>query len=361
VGIESEQLVYDYLSRVGDVAGRTPGLTAAQRARLVNELRQTIDSQRASSSSSSVRAEVSSVRRILASLGTPDEVVHRASVVAARPPEAGPAVPAQTRFPAADTPSPASPSIPAQSPSRSQPQAQPQPSTAQGRVEYVSERGGAHAGGTAAWWTPEPEPGGWSASGGIRMVQPPGWTGSFERDFFSPDGTTLVDPVTGMPLGVGVQPVAADPEADGDPLQQQLPEPPSLLRRLFGGGSAAGVPVPVTSAPRSPIPFVEALATLVLTAAAVLGLWYVAALGWLFAYGGRRLGRRVATFASLWIPGLVAAGCGFWLYSRTGHAAGQPGLTGPALTTATRNAFALWLRASAGLSAAFLAWRITRR
>ncbi|MFD8380731.1 hypothetical protein ACFV2X_19635 [Streptomyces sp. NPDC059679] len=71
MGIESEQLVYDYLSRVGDLAQQR-GLSSGDRMRLVSELRADIDQRRASSAGSDSPA---GVKRILAKLGTPSEVV----------------------------------------------------------------------------------------------------------------------------------------------------------------------------------------------------------------------------------------------------------------------------------------------
>ncbi|MGW4109045.1 hypothetical protein ACWEGV_39840, partial [Streptomyces sp. NPDC004976] len=70
VGIESDQVVYEYLSRVGDVAQQRQ-LPSAARMRLVAELRDEIDRRRA-------RAVVDSpaaVRRIISRIGTPTEVV----------------------------------------------------------------------------------------------------------------------------------------------------------------------------------------------------------------------------------------------------------------------------------------------
>ncbi|SEK20393.1 hypothetical protein [Streptacidiphilus jiangxiensis] len=357
MGIESEQLVYDYLSRVGDIAGRSGGLTAAQRARLVNELRQTIDSQRAANSSSSVRAEVGAVRRILAGLGTPDEVVARASGGAMWP-TAGPSVPAQSRSATATMPgttSGATPMIPSQA----------QPPAVEGRVEFVSADAGRQPlTGGVPLWSAEPESGDYPGANGVRMVQLPGWSGTFDGAPPTWDPSGVIHPLTGLPVAppAGVPGEVPFPGA-GAPFVAQ--PRPGLLRRLLGASATAPAPAgavaePVAAVPRAPIPFVEAVATLVLAAGAVTGFWYVAILGWLFAYGGRRLGRGVGRFAALWIPGLTAAACGFWLY-RTGHPAGHPALTNAQFATATHNAFAFWLRAASALSAAFLAWRITRR
>ncbi|MFC7927912.1 hypothetical protein [Streptomyces cinereoruber] len=73
MGIESDQLVYDYLSRVGDLAQQRH-LSASDRARLVSTLRNEIDRRRATHGEETPAA----VRGILGALGTPDEVVDRA-------------------------------------------------------------------------------------------------------------------------------------------------------------------------------------------------------------------------------------------------------------------------------------------
>ncbi|MET9292000.1 hypothetical protein [Streptomyces sp. NPDC003077] len=66
MGIESDQLVLDYLSRVGDLAQQR-GLTSAARMRLVSGLRAELEPQRAGSPAV--------VRRALARLGSPEAVV----------------------------------------------------------------------------------------------------------------------------------------------------------------------------------------------------------------------------------------------------------------------------------------------
>ncbi|MFC8174827.1 hypothetical protein [Streptomyces sp. NPDC057325] len=73
MGIESDQLVYDYLSRVGDLAQQRH-LPAGDRMRLVSTLRNEIDRRRATHGEETP----ASVRGILGDLGTPDEIVDRA-------------------------------------------------------------------------------------------------------------------------------------------------------------------------------------------------------------------------------------------------------------------------------------------
>ncbi|MGZ2359127.1 hypothetical protein LRE75_20865 [Streptomyces sp. 372A] len=74
MGIESDQLVYDYLSRVGDLAQQQQ-LPSGARMRLVAELRTEIDRRRTAQ-----RAHTpGQVRRIIGTLGTPDELVAAAA------------------------------------------------------------------------------------------------------------------------------------------------------------------------------------------------------------------------------------------------------------------------------------------
>lgn len=91
MGIESDQLVYDYLSRVGDMAQQQQ-LSSGTRMRLVSALRGEIDRQRVKQAADTPAA----VRRIIGKLGTPDELVAAAassadgSVRLPQPPEAAP-------------------------------------------------------------------------------------------------------------------------------------------------------------------------------------------------------------------------------------------------------------------------------
>ncbi|MFC0600033.1 hypothetical protein [Streptomyces palmae] len=80
MGIESDRLVYDYLSQVGDLAQQC-GLPSRDRMRLVATLRAEIDQQRAAAGSGG-RTEAG-VKRILGRLGTPTEVVSEAGAQSA--------------------------------------------------------------------------------------------------------------------------------------------------------------------------------------------------------------------------------------------------------------------------------------
>ncbi|WP_431043714.1 hypothetical protein ACQUSR_18720 [Streptomyces sp. P1-3] len=75
MGIESDRLVYDYLSKVGDLA-QQQGLPSRDRMRLVATLRAEIDQRRAGAGAGG--QSEAGVKRILGKLGTPTEVVANA-------------------------------------------------------------------------------------------------------------------------------------------------------------------------------------------------------------------------------------------------------------------------------------------
>ncbi|WP_256337721.1 hypothetical protein [Streptomyces fradiae] len=72
MGIESDQLVLDYLSRVGDLAQQRQ-LSSGDRMRLVSQLRQEIEQQRTKAADSP-----GAVKRILGRIGSPEDVVREA-------------------------------------------------------------------------------------------------------------------------------------------------------------------------------------------------------------------------------------------------------------------------------------------
>ncbi|WP_430739284.1 HAAS signaling domain-containing protein, partial [Streptomyces alboniger] len=94
MGIESDQLVYDYLSRVGDLAQQRQ-LPSGARMRLVADLRNQIDRGRAGAGAGG--DSPAAVRRILARLGTPEDIVDAAGETPGTPgtPDAPAAVPPQ--------------------------------------------------------------------------------------------------------------------------------------------------------------------------------------------------------------------------------------------------------------------------
>ena len=88
MGVESDRLVFDYLSRVGDLA--QTALPAAGRMQLVAQLRNDIERERRGTDNPAA------VQRILGRIGSPDAVVEAAAGTggAARPAPAAPEPPA---------------------------------------------------------------------------------------------------------------------------------------------------------------------------------------------------------------------------------------------------------------------------
>jgi hypothetical protein len=359
MGIESDHVVYDYLSRVGDLAQSTP-LTAAERAQLVAGLRSAIDGQRAGTGGGPVspRAEKSAVQKILKRIGTPDEVVRRAVVGGVPQPPARREVRAEERG--------AGPQVPVHS---SAPPADQGPWSGPLPEDWWSSASDRGAGASA-------EEAGTGRLRGAMLAEFPGWRTTLEPDFLDLDPRFAA---RGAADRGAADPHGTDPDADGAARvpgprgpagDETVPAPGRpLLSRLLGRQPAQvaeaaadaeeaveAVPAPV----RGPLPPLASLALLVLLAAAVLGLWYVALLGWILAYVAHRIGRAAAHAAGLWLPLLVAAVFAFWFYS---HTHGQPAghqLTGAQFTASLRSTTAVWLRTAAACSTAFLAWRISR-
>jgi len=355
MGIESDQLVYDYLSRVGDLAQATT-LTAAERARLVTGLRQEIDGRRGGSSGGSQRSERAAVEKILSGIGEPAEVVRQAvhSGVPEKPPTARGGATARTPGRTG------APSVPVQA---SAPPGGRQ--SGSGQSGYDGGYQGGYAAGTGPddWWRtaadgPDDGPGGMPPLIGAAVGELAGWRAVYEADFLDPEGEERAARIPGQRQSATEEPSDEDAAADD---ADEAPAPPR--RRWLPRRAAPPQPDPgpeLPRAPRAPLPLVETLAALVLVAAAVLGLWYVAVLGWFFAYSSRRLGQRVARTAGLWLPLGLALASALLLWSRLhGHPGQQE--TNAAFQSALHSAAAVWLRVAPTASAGYLAWRISRR
>ncbi|PVC74360.1 hypothetical protein [Streptomyces sp. CS081A] len=334
MGIESDQLVYDYLSRVGDLAQQRH-LPASDRARLVSTLRNEIDRRRATHGEETPAA----VRGILGALGTPDEVVDRAGA-----PE-GAGKPGETRGPVpqprgGDTgsavraprprPAPDKPGIPAPRPGVSAPDRP---------LFHGGMDGGAFDGPEEPdWWRTE------DAADGI-----PGFVGGVERpDLFRP-------PV----------PEEDEEETEGGASASGKRR---LLARLLRPRKTAQVsepgPAPEVEAPPRPrlaSPFVL-LAALLLLGGAVFGSLLALAAGWLLAYASRRLTPGEVKGAVLVIPGLAAGSGALWLWGRVQGRWGDPVAPGgEAMGAAVAETWPWVLRGAAIASALFLLWRSRKR
>ncbi|GGR39222.1 membrane protein [Streptomyces griseomycini] len=343
VGIESDQVVYEYLSRVGDVAQRRQ-LPSAARMRLVAGLRDEIDRRRAKAVVDSPAA----VRRIISRLGTPDEVVAAATDTAAGSGASAPAAP-PAAVPVQRDREPAGGSgdrrkgvlrrvVPGPRPAEGRPG--PAPSGA--GVPSPPHRAGTDELGDGAdrpdWWRTDDSPFGVGDEvpgfvGGVEipeLLRPP-------RPGEAPQDTEG----TGGPGGSGgtypdaAEAPAADPEA---------PARRRLLRLPSGGWNN---PLLLTAAG-------------LLVVGAALGNWFALILGWLIAYASRRLTRAEVKWAVVVLPGLAVAGGVLWLWGRTEGRWGTP-IPDGRMNDAVSEAWPWVVRGAALASALFLVWRSQRR
>ncbi|MES4886557.1 hypothetical protein [Streptomyces sp. NPDC096012] len=370
MGIESDQVVYEYLSRVGDVAHQRQ-LPSATRMRLVSQLRDEIDRRRAKATVDSPAA----VRRILDHLGSPDEVVEAAGGPAdggrgPRPPTAAvPVQPAPRKRPPEEErpkglrrvvprPRPAEPEPPAPRAAPSPPHLAPAHELGDGAVP-------------TDWWRVSGGPFGSGASlGEIDSV--PGFVGGVEIP------ELLRRPPKEAEEGSAVE------SAAGGPAEAAPAAGPAVRRRLFGrravaaagaadptaaGAAAADLaPAAAKTPARRLLPRPAAgwsnplllLAAAALVAGAVLGNWFALLLGWLIAYGSRRLTAAETKWAVMVLPGTAVAAGVVWLWGRNDGRWGEPIAQGH-MSEAVAETWPWVVRGAAVASALYLAWRSQRR
>ncbi|MFE3514546.1 hypothetical protein [Streptomyces sp. NPDC059166] len=383
MGIESDQLVYDYLSRVGDLAQRQQ-LSSGDRMRLVATLRGEIDRQRGTDGSDSPAV----VRRILGRLGAPGEVV----AAAAGSGDGGARLPGpRTASPAADEGAPEVPGarrgmfrkdVPRKGAS---PEAggrgdgdggsggpdsgTPVPGWPSESAPHMAGLGQAPPEGEPEWWRVEPGPFGADGHGGHGAMGPgvagpgtavPGFVGGLERPelFGAPSA-----PKPPGPRAPG-DPAEPEPGADGKgadgtaaEAERAAPAPramPGLRRRRAKAVAGAEV----AARPRLSNPLLL-LAAALLVAGAVLGSWLALAGGWLLAYSSRKFSRAEAKWVALGLPGVVVGGAFVWLWGRMEGRWGEP-LAEGAMGDAMTEAWPVVVRVAAISSALYLAWRSRR-
>lgn len=334
MGIESDQVVYEYLSRVGDVAQQRQ-LPSATRMRLVNELRGEIDRRRARAAVDSPAA----VRRIIARLGTPDEIVAAAG---------------------GTSPAPQTPvaSVPAQPEGRDEPAEEERP---KGLRRLVPRPRPAQA--PAADDAPPPPHLASTADLGGSAFQPDWWR--VDSSAFGPG-----DDVPGFVGGVEIPEMLRRP-----PTKEQE----ALLRKKAPAeepeeAAAAEADVPEADAaprrrrllPRRPtLPAgrwsnpLLLLAAALLVAGAVLGNLIALLLGWLIAWGSRRLSDAETKWAVMILPGLALTAGVIWLWGRTDGRWGDPIAEGH-MNAALSDTWPWVLRGAAVASALFIVWRSQR-
>ncbi|WP_329457255.1 hypothetical protein [Streptomyces sp. NBC_01497] len=320
MGIESDQLVFDYLSRVGDVAHQRQ-MTSGDRMRLVSSLRSEIDRRRGDPGGDTTAV----VKRILGQLGTPETVVGSASTGAG-----GPSAPVGSGGSGYVPPQPTS--------------ARPAPTGP--HLAGMDERGAGPDtanGGTTDWWRVQPGPA--QDAMGPGQMRVGGFVGGVEiPEILRPPGR---DGASAVPLTKAVPGVAG-----GGTIEEVVVEDEPARGWWRRGGVRGSGTFGLTS------PFLLLTAVLLVVGAVLGNIWALLA-GWVFAYFSRTLTRSEAKVAVFWLPGVSVAGGIVWLWGRFNDRWGTPipdGTMGHALS----DTWPVVVRVAAVVSALFLVWRSRR-
>lgn len=348
MGIESDQLVYDYLSRVGDLAQQQQ-LSSGTRMRLVSELRGEIDRQRVAQAADTPGA----VRRIIGKLGTPDELV----AAAASSGDGTPLLPQEPDTggsPPAGIPRPRRGKLRKDSSRKGasearEPASGPSPRPAPSPPHRAGSDELGPSGDDTDWWSVAPGRFGDAGEFGAG-TDVPGFRGGVEIP------AVLRPPVAAEDdeddededeYEYEAEDEESEEEAEAEtPRRRRLPR----LRRARDREAAA---------PRGFSHPLLLLAAALLVAGAVMDTpqaLLALAGGWLLAYGSRTLSRAEAKWAVMGLPGVVAVGALVWLWGRMDGRWGAPiaeGQMGPALG----DTWPWVVRGAAVASALYLVWR----
>ncbi|MFE6907579.1 hypothetical protein [Streptomyces erythrochromogenes] len=336
MGIESDHLVYEYLSAVGDLAQRRH-LSSGDRMRLVAGLRDEIDRRRAKYDPETPAA----VRRILDRIGTPEEVLdtlgsRQGAAPAPGPVEPAPAVPFQR--------APGRLRLPGAPPQRPVPERQPEAENVPPHLAGLDELGPS-GGAEPDWW--RMTPGGYG-----RGPQVDGFAGGIEIPDLFEEGPEE----------------DAEEEGDGGP-----PGPPESRSRTLvrflrerrrakaEAAKEAGAQPEAAAAPARPRPNAFLLlAAAVLVVGVVSGYWLLLVVGWLLPYASRVLRPAERKWAVFGPPGAVLAGAAVWLWGRTNGKWGET-LADDQVGGAVQGMWPWLLRGAALASVLYLVWRARRR
>ncbi|WP_405530598.1 hypothetical protein OG592_22320 [Streptomyces avidinii] len=336
MGIESDHLVYEYLSRVGDLAQRRQ-LSSGDRMRLVAGLRDEIDRRRAKYDPDTPAA----VRRILERIGTPEEVLDTlgsrqgaapASAPAPARADAGLSVPVQRgpgRLRRREVP-PARPAEPENVP----------PHLA--GLDDLGPSGGAEP----DWWRVSP-----GTHGAGPQVE--GFAGGIEIPDLFKEGPEE-EPAEAGKAG------AAPPGEDGGrarTLVRFLRERRRAKKEAAAG--AAGEAAVAPAARPRPNAFLL-LAAAVLVVGVVTGHWLLLVIGWLLPYASRVLRPAERKWVVLGPPGAVLAGAVLWVWGRMNGKWGEA-LADEQVSGALHGMWPWVLRGAALASVLYLVWRARRR
>ncbi|MGX9891032.1 hypothetical protein [Streptomyces sp. NPDC002276] len=330
MGIESDQVVYEYLSRVGDVAQQRQ-LPSVTRMRLVSELRNEIDRRRAGATADTPAA----VQRILKGLGTPDEVVAAAGTGAGVPRAPSTSVPVQRDHEDDLRPKGLRRVVPRPRPTKAAPAPQPDDSAAPPHLASAAELGNSVL--QPDWWRVEGNGNG-NGNGFALGDSVPGFTGGVEIP-------ELLKPPPKEPP----EAPPTKPEPATAPAVEQAPEAPARRRRV--------VPRLPTGGWSNPLLLIAAT---LLVVGAVLGNWFALLLGWLIAYASKRLTDAETKAAVIGLPTAAVAAGIVWLWGRNEGRWGTPIAQGH-MNDAISETWPWVVRGAAVASALYLVWRSQRQ
>ncbi|MFI0779724.1 hypothetical protein [Streptomyces sp. NPDC021212] len=410
MGIESEKLVYDYLSRVGDLA-QQQGLPSGERMRLVSGLRADIDHRRSTGGTDSPAG----VKRILAKLGTPAEVVAAAggrpsggddapggsggsggssgadgtgestrtsgAARAARDKLAGLAertglsnkvpLPRDPNGTGGDpplslakhTPVPEAPETPRTPGPRSSAAASPP------HLAGQDELGPGES--NPDWWHVEPGPFAQPEHPDGRLGFVEGFVGGIELPELLGNGKTVEQERQEKRDAEkrAAEEEAAEAEAAGaveaDTGGKGARRRGLLRRALLGSGKSAGAEGDKGTAGAragwaAGLSPVLLLAIVLLVAGAVMGNIVLLGFGWVLTYSTGKLSRAEAKWAVMGMPGLVAAGAMVWLWGRTTGKWGDR-IPENGMKDVLTETWPVVVRGAAVATVLFLVWRARRR
>ncbi|MEV7526800.1 hypothetical protein [Streptomyces sp. NPDC091371] len=343
MGIESDHLVYEYLSRVGDLAQRRQ-LSSGDRMRLVAGLRDEIDRRRAKYDPETPAA----VRRILERIGTPEEVLDTLGALSGSAPPPVPPVPSD---PGPSVPTQRSPGllrrkgVPPQRPA-AEPENVP-PHLA--GLDQLGPSGGAEP----DWWRVAP-----GAYGAGPQVE--GFAGGIEIPDLFKEGAEE-DAEGGADAAGGPKTASGGPEQGRARTLVRFLRDRRRAKREAAAAAAAPEPEAAATTAARPRPnALLLLAAAVLLAGVVSGYWLLLVVGWLLPYASRVLGPAERKWTVFGPPGVVLAGAVVWVWGRMNGRWGEA-LAEDQLSVALQGMWP-WLLRGAGLaSAAYLVWRARRR
>ncbi|MBC9716507.1 hypothetical protein H9Y04_28640 [Streptomyces sp. TRM66268-LWL] len=382
MAIESDQLVFDYLSRVGDLAQQRQ-LSSHARMRLVTELRAEIDKRRGRAIGGETPA---SVRRMLDRIGAPEELVAKAAAGEGLelPPDVD--LPSQRtrirRFGGRAAQAGGSPGGATGGPVRGSAGGSAQGPTggsAQGGSARAGDASGAKRRPGLRKTLPRPRRSEEAAEAEPQrpVASPPhlagedelGPSGS-EPDWWRVDARPFgpSDTVPGFTGGIEIPEILKPPPKEDEeppkkaaavPVEDEADDEEDAagesVRRRFPRLRRA--PAERSLSFSNPLLLIAAA---LLVAGAVMGSIIPLVAGWGIAYASRRLTPNEAKFAVLWVPGLAMASGMVWLWGRVEGRWGEA-VADDAMGQAVAQTWPWVVRGAAVASALFLVWRSQRR